>query len=716
MSKLSFLENLVKKRGDTDELVSCIKDILVEIRKGSTDFRKPGILLGKIQSGKTRAFIGVMAHAFDEGYDFALVLTKGTNALAQQTKKRIEEEFIKEDLVQIHDIMHFPKDLSQYELNQKMIVIAKKEVNNLKRALTALHETYPDLKQKKMLIIDDEADFASIVFKKVEDKIEQGKISTQIDQMREAVKDSDYLQVTATPYSLYLQPESEDKERILPLKPKRPAFTVLLPIYKDYVGGDYFFGQSQDEGSSAYCVFKEVPSDECEILKESDRRSFKLEECLNSPRIATLRLAIMNFIVGANIRRLQEDRAPSAKYSLIIHTERTKASHEWQRMIVDCLVGEFEKLSRNNLPKLDPIIQESYKDLARCASTGSLVFPSYELTRDEVLTALRDGYVSVSNVNSDADINALLDEEGQLKLRTPLNIFIGGQILDRGITIRNLIGFYYGRRPKSFQQDTVLQHSRIYGRRPHEDLVVTRLYTTLAIYETMQKIHEFDEALRDSIKRGAQESGVYFIRKDSNGKLKPCSPNKLLLSKITTLRPYKRLLPQGFNTIARTKLDKLISKIDRMVEAIEGVQRSGNGSYLVDVAIASELVELINQTLEFEEGYEWDIKATKASIEFLAKEVSSEEGKVWLLIRRDRQVQRLKRDGRFENDPDGGSSRNTARSTARELALVSPVLILLKQQGNESDGWRGGPFWWPILVAPKNTKTSVFASEIKDID
>ena len=38
------------------------------------------------------------------------------------------------------------------------------------------------------------------------------------------------------------------------------------------------------------------------------------------------------------------------------------------------------------------------------------------------------------------------------KLRTPLNIFIGGQVLDRGVTLANLIGFYYGRRPNKFNR------------------------------------------------------------------------------------------------------------------------------------------------------------------------------------------------------------------------------------------------------------------------
>ena len=48
-------------------------------------------------------------------------------------------------------------------------------------------------------------------------------------------------------------------------------------------------------------------------------------------------------------------------------------------------------------------------------------------------------------VNSENDINSLLDEDRQLRLRTPLNIFIGGQILENRIKIENLIGFYYGR-------------------------------------------------------------------------------------------------------------------------------------------------------------------------------------------------------------------------------------------------------------------------------
>lgn len=51
-------------------------------------------------------------------------------------------------------------------------------------------------------------------------------------------------------------------------------------------------------------------------------------------------------------------------------------------------------------------------------------------------------------MNSDKDVMALLDTQAELKLRTPFNIYVGGNILDRGITIPNLIAFYYGRNPE----------------------------------------------------------------------------------------------------------------------------------------------------------------------------------------------------------------------------------------------------------------------------
>ena len=38
----------------------------------------------------------------------------------------------------------------------------------------------------------------------------------------------------------------------------------------------------------------------------------------------------------------------------------------------------------------------------------------------------------ITKVNSDKAVKELLADDGQLRLRTPLNMFIGGQILDSG--------------------------------------------------------------------------------------------------------------------------------------------------------------------------------------------------------------------------------------------------------------------------------------------
>lgn len=59
------------------------------------------------------------------------------------------------------------------------------------------------------------------------------------------------------------------------------------------------------------------------------------------------------------------------------------------------------------------------------------------------------------------------------------------------------------------------------------------------------------------------------------------------------------------------------------------------------------------------------------------------------------------------NYPDGGPDRAEAKEVAKEI----PCLMLLKQKGLKEDGWRSAEFWWPILITPKNTKTSVFASK-----
>ncbi len=63
----------------------------------------------------------------------------------------------------------------------------------------------------------------------------------------------------------------------------------------------------------------------------------------------------------------------------------------------------------------------------------------------------------------------------------------------------------------------------------------------------------------------------------------------------------------------------------------------------------------------------------------------------------------------FSNAPDDNAiDYQVARTVATEI----PCLILLRQNGGEDpEGWRGAPFWWPVLVAPQITRSAVFATE-----
>ena len=138
--------------------------------------------------------------------------------------------------------------------------------------------------------------------------------------------------MTATPYALYLQPD-EFVVNGSEFRPIRPAFTELVPVSSAYIGSDYYFDQSLERNTVASFIYHPVTLNELDILRREDRRRFRIEECLTSNAIPVLRLAIMNFLVGGCIRRLQDRHAniPEKKFSFLVHTEAGRAAHAWHR-------------------------------------------------------------------------------------------------------------------------------------------------------------------------------------------------------------------------------------------------------------------------------------------------------------------------------------------------------------------------------------------------
>ena len=485
-----FYDQLASRRGDPSELREKVEEVLEKLQKEESSTKRPGILLGRVQSGKTRAFLGVIARAFDKGYDVAVILTKGTKSLAEQTLSRVKEdfgEFIAADQVEVFDILAVP-ELTPYELTHKLVFVVKKEDDNLRRLLSLFRDQYPDLRSKSVLIIDDEADLASVSFRKTNGVSAAGVISQQIDQLRDLVTKSAFLQVTATPYALYLQPDDEVVFNGSSLfKPKRPAFTVLLPTHGKYVGGDEYFEKCNEPDSPAFYFYREVPLAERDALKKEDRRRLQIDRVLTEKNAAVLRDAIVTFLVGGAIRRLQQRAAGQRiqKYSFLFHTEQSRSSHGWQETVAAAIRVALVDQARADSPLFNELVRAAYMDLRRSIELEGALPSLTEVTK-AVVESLVGGQLMITKVNSDNDVKKLLADDGQLKLRTPFNMFIGGQILDRGITISNLIGFYYGRNPNRFQQDTVLQHSRMYGARSTADLAVTRFYAPQHVYQVMK--------------------------------------------------------------------------------------------------------------------------------------------------------------------------------------------------------------------------------------
>ena len=243
----------------------------------------------------------------------------------------------------------------------------------------------------------------------------------------------------------------------------------------------------------------------------------------------------------------------------------------------------------------------------------------------------------------------------------------------------------------------------MFGFRPIQDLAVTRFYTEPVIYAAMRRMHESDVALRETIVRNPQQS-VVFIRRDPQGRIAPCSPNKILISNTTTLRPFKRMLPVGFQSDVKTRVLPVVREIDSILDQA-AAGRDLNEPFEISLQLALQLLRKIEPTLLMEQkmGYDFDWEACRAALEYM-----SGGGNVWCLVRRDRNLSRFQPalPSAFQDAPDSAQREG---AIARSVAVGAPMLMMIQQNGLEEQGWRGTPFYWPVVVAQRNIRVSIFA-------
>lgn len=705
-----FYARLRDKRKDDLLLQDCIETVVNRLDESGTSADQPGMLLGKIQSGKTRGFLGIITRAFDRGFDIALVFTKGTKTLARQTVRRISgdfKEFIADEEMGVYDIMEMPQRMMRSELRRKIVIVAKKEANNLARVIEFLGTTHPELAQRRILLVDDEADMASVRFvkRKGTSDFAQGSIAQQMDDLRRLVPKMAFLQVTATPYALYLQPEDYmPQANQFVFFPKRPAFTELLPIHDGYVGGDDYFGTFSADDPRAY-LFVSVPPAEHDALRTADGRVIREDRMWTSSKIGILRQALMTFLVAVVVRRWQQkdqELRPS-KYVMVMHNDTQRQAHTWQADTVTALLKAFEEAAGANQEPLQKLFDIAFANISLSVNAHGGRLPEKLVAYDSVKELIVEDEIHVQRVNSDVQLAPLLDPEtAELLLRTKANIFIGGSILDRGITIPSLISFYYGRNPKRMQADTVLQHSRMYGNRDRADLAVTRFYTSPAVHSRLEQIHKLESALREAFENGADKDGVVFIQNDAKMGVIPCAPSKIALSEVTTIRKEDFYYPLRFNT----RKDKEAKDAHKRLAAIlnnHAPDKSEFSAVTLDEAL--ELIEESKRMITIDDQADFDWAAMTSLLTYYCTANSSD--RVLLVVETNRDLGRESSYDKTAASLMGASLRPLLRGGTRK----EPALVMLEQIGGKDKGWSGNTrFWWPILSTPMVAQPCVFAS------
>ena len=729
---MNFYNELISdpKRYDSTELQQIVRGTVDLLLSNKTDPDRPGILLGKIQSGKTRGFIGIIAEAFSRGYDLAIVLTKNSQLLGKQTTNRLESEF--ENFIEqgyfsyIHYVntLHAKGDsFTPMQLMQKHIFVGIKNSSNIEKLKKIFTETNPELAGKKVLIVDDEADYGSIGFRKIKGHSESEFILTasSLSDFRSSLLNYSFLQVTATPYSLYLQPDNYLNNGF-DFKPLKPAFTKVLPTHSGYVGGEFYFDEDDDEKSPAYHLH--ITCKRVEIITLSKEKSDKiiLDNIHKTDLLITFRKSLISFLVGVAIRRAQfidsnfhfGNNCPInllPKFAFVFHIQTSKEPMSWQRELINSYMQYLINLNSNNKFEFKNLYKDVLNDLIESTAKGSEKWPEIKVPKIEsvelqIETILKFQDYKIALINSDERVIERTDKNGQLRLEAGLTFFVGGQVLDRGITIDNLIGFYYGRSPEISKMDTILQHARMYGNRSKNDLCVTRFYTSQEIFRRMEEIHSMDSCLREQLEK--KDNGIISIQKSPDGNIIPCDPSKIALSNILTLKKYKRILPYAFNVLENEYLKPIVDEIDQILENTPGFVFNKSSTFEMELVHVKKVLELIIQSFSGFDSPElkWDHKLMIEIIQTFVVDQST--NKIPIYVKRGLEMGRLKANGDYITAPETAS---TDGEIVKAAAQKLPCLMLLGQKGKISNpAWNGGPFYWPILYCPGNIEKPIIFS------
>lgn len=440
--------------------------------EGAGICQKTGLVIGKVQSGKTSNFISITALAFDNNYDIVIVLGGTKKPLVKQNRDRIKEYFATTKDVLVLDTTDFKDQLTAQKMhqfckmNKKVVIVALKHPSQINYIADSIFCDFV-LREKPTLIIDDEGDEASL-----NTLVKKGKKSPTyeaIENLKDRLERHCFLSITATPQANLL---------IDTLDVLSPDFGVLVDPGKGYCGLDVYHSDNT--------FTRRIPDNETSLLDDGIPKSF-ID-------------AISMFFVACAIFK-NRGMKPGDKLSMLIHPSQLKADHEIVFKKVEALINDWCQKSENKgdiaYAPLKKILLAAYRGYERTGVEGLLPF---DMLEDDIIQAMM--VCGLHKINGDSVPKGADDIYDY-------NIYVGGTMLGRGLTLKGLAITYIIRTAKGVSTaDTVQQRARWFGYKMRY-LDLCRIFAVGKIIKEFREIRDHEEDLWETV-RQANCQGTHF--------------------------------------------------------------------------------------------------------------------------------------------------------------------------------------------------------------
>lgn len=469
----------------TREIVSHLAPIPAE---NQSERKRKGLVMGQVQSGKTRNYAGVIARAVDAGYRFVIVLTGMHRSLRDQTQNRLDHDLFADKtfwyaMTHPNEDVNFNPNLPSLAAQGNIFyAVVKKNIKRLQNLVSSFKEIKLEPRKKlPILIIDDEADQATPNSARGRDEI--SAVNREIRRLWGLVEAGTYLAYTATPFANVLM-NPDDEDDLFP-----SDFIQILEPGEGYLGAEQVFGldeepsEQSEQARDGLDMVRVVPEAEAESLRppssRDDRESF-------DPDIPPSMVAAVEwFVVATAIRR---SRAQTDHSSMLVHTTHYADPHFAMKEKLDVLVEQMRDEFMEG--RSDRFKQSFDRENGRVLNSDGTAIATWETVQEELGDVLESVRVIVDNGSSKDRLN--YDDDSPQTV-----IAVGGGTLSRGLTLEGLVVSYFTRTSNSY--DTLLQMGRWFGYRTgYEDL--PRIWVADGLDRDYAFLASVESDLRDEIK------------------------------------------------------------------------------------------------------------------------------------------------------------------------------------------------------------------------